>query len=254
MTAIEALFFDQDGVIIDTERDGHRVAFNRAFEEHQLEWHWDVNNYHRLIQVAGGKERIRHYIETQQLRVKTDLGLAEFVAGLHARKTEIFVQMIEAGELATRPGVRRLMLEAKSAGACVAICTTANELSANAVVRNALDGIAIDFVLAGDVVKNKKPDPEIYRTAVERSGLRTEQCVVIEDSHVGVAAAKSAGLSVIATTSTYTVDEDLSHADIQLSCLGDAEGEHAMKLDDVRIPNFDGVLRFEQIDSFFSSD
>lgn len=220
--AIKGFFFDIDGVVVDTERDGHRVAFNLAFNEFGYSFQWDVHTYHSLLQVAGGKERIRHYL--RQSGVTKGMDNAEedaLVRALHKRKTEIFIGLIEDGGLPLRPGVWRVMHEINGLGLILGICTTSNEKAASTIVKRLLSGIKIDFVLAGDIVKRKKPDPEIYLIALEKTKLRAGDCVCVEDSRNGVEAAKFAGLNVLATTNEYTEREDLSSADIIVDGLGE---------------------------------
>jgi len=228
MSEIKAFIFDQDGVIVDTERDGHRVAFNRTFAEFGLDVEWDVDEYHQLLQVGGGKERMTHYLRTRGfgVAVKPDEA-AELIQRLHRRKTDLFIELIESGALPLRPGVRRIMEEAAGLGLTLGICTTSNERAARAISSGLLAGIPIAFVLAGDVVSAKKPDPAIYRLALEKSGLQADLCVVFEDSHIGAIAAKAAGMHVVATTNRYTEHEDLSMADIVVNCLGEADGPRA---------------------------
>ena len=252
MGNIEALFFDQDGVIIDTEKDGHRVAFNRTFEEFGYPIQWDVETYHKLLQISGGKERMRHYLHTEGFgrEVKPEQE-DELIKALHKRKTEIFIQLIESGRLPLRPGVKRLMSEAMAAGLKLGVCTTSNERAARAVAGKVLKDISFDFVLAGDVVSRKKPDPEIYNLALERSGCSAQNCVVIEDSHNGVSAAAAAGIASIATINVYTEKEDLSAAEIVLSCLGDPEGEKARLIRSNKSFDFDGVLTMENVNAYF---
>ena len=223
---IKAFFFDQDGVIIDTERDGHRVAFNRTFAEFGFDVEWDVETYHQLLQIAGGKERMKHYLHDQgfgrEIPAHEEAGLIE---RLHKAKTATFIELIKSGALPLRSGILRIMSEIKKMGLVLGICTTSNEKAANAVAHKVLEKIKLDFVLAGDVVTKKKPDPEIYLLGLKRSGLEPEECICIEDSHIGVAAAKDAGLHVVATTNAYTEGEDLSRADIIVTALGDPDGE-----------------------------
>ena len=225
---IRAFLFDQDGVIVDTERDGHRVAFNRTFAEFGLGVQWGVEEYHQLLQVGGGKERMTHYLNTKGFGVPVPPDQAsELIQRLHRRKTDVFVELIESGALPLRPGVRRIMEEAALLGLTLGICTTSNERAAGAITRTLLAGIPLAFVLAGDVVKAKKPDPAIYQLALEKSGLEAGQCVVFEDSHIGVRAAKAAGMNVVATANLYTQQEDLSIADLGVDCLGDPDGPHS---------------------------
>lgn len=252
MAAIKAIFFDQDGVIIDTEKDGHRVAFNEMFTEFGYDFQWDVDKYHELLQISGGKERMRHYFREEGLF--PDLAEeeeAEFLLKLHKRKTEIFVNLIESGKLPLRTGVKRLMTEAMKSGLIIGVCTTANERSANAIAKGMLHDIKFEFVLAGDIVSKKKPDPEIYLLALERTGLKPEECIVVEDSRNGVLAAKEAGMWIVATTNVYTENEDLRDANIVVTSLGDPEGKKGeLKKGDERL-GFDGVLTVDQLVKYF---
>ena len=252
MSPIKALIFDQDGVIIDTERDGHRVAFNQTFREFGYDFQWDVDEYHELLQVAGGKERMRHYLHTKGFGIEVKPEEEDdLIKRMHKRKTEIFIGLVESGQLPLRPGVRRLMKEAKGAGLVLGICTTSNERAAHAVAYNILKDIEFDFVLAGDVVSKKKPDPEIYNLALERTGLQPDECIVIEDSRNGVLAAQAAGMHIVATTNGYTEKEDLSPADIIVTCLGDPDGVRC-ELKKGDIPDYDGVLYLKQLLDYFS--
>jgi HAD superfamily hydrolase (TIGR01509 family) len=253
MAEIKAVIFDQDGVIIDTERDGHRVAFNETFKEFGFDVEWDVQKYHELLQIAGGKERMKHHLQTEGFGVEVKPeDVDELIKKLHKRKTEIFVQLIESGKLPLRPGVKRFMSETMEKGLILGICTTSNEKAAHAVAYQILKDMNFDFVLAGDVVSNKKPDPEIYLLALKETELQPEQCIVIEDSRNGVLAANAAGMHIVATTNGYTEKEDLSDADIIVTCLGDPDGEKATLKKANRKLDFDGVLHVDQLLEYFS--
>jgi beta-phosphoglucomutase-like phosphatase (HAD superfamily) len=159
---IRGFFFDQDGVIIDTERDGHRVAFNRAFHDLGFDVQWDPETYYRLLEIPGGKERLRHYVQTRGLGTAIAPGdEQQLVEQLHERKTDIFLAMLEDGSLPLRPGVRRFMKEVNTLGLALGVCTTSSERTARAITEKILPDIHFDVVLAGDVVARKKPDPEI---------------------------------------------------------------------------------------------
>lgn len=255
MGALKAIFFDQDGVIIDTEKDGHRVAFNETFKAFGYDFQWDVDRYQKLLQISGGKERMRHYFHEEGLF--TELSKSEeddFIKDLHKKKTEIFISLIEAGKLPLRTGVKRVMMEAMVKGIRLGVCTTANERSANAIAKGMLRDIEFEFVLAGDVVSKKKPDPEIYLLALEKTGLKPQQCLVIEDSRNGILAAKAANLYVVATTNVYTENEDLSDAEIVVTSLGDPDGgKGVLKKGDNSKLEFDGVLHVNQLIAYFSS-
>jgi HAD superfamily hydrolase (TIGR01509 family) len=254
MPPIRAIIFDQDGVIIDTERDGHRIAFNETFKAFGLGFEWSVEEYHQLLQVAGGKERMRHYLHTRSV----DLGMTpqeedDFIKRMHKHKTETFIRLLESGKLPLRPGVKRLMQEINSAGLVLGVCTTSNQRAAHAVTQQMLADIRFDFVLAGDVVSKKKPDPEIYNLALQKTGLAPQECVVIEDSNNGVQAASAAGMHVTATTNYYTEGEDLSLADLVLTNLGDPAGERGVLVAGGELPDYQGVLHLHHIQAYFAS-
>ena len=221
---MRALIFDCDGVLVDTERDGHRVAFNRAFAQMGYEIEWSVDLYGELLKISGGKERMRHYFNQmgwpEGVSDKDDL-----IVDLHKMKTDLFMQIIESGELALRPGIARLVDEViAEGGIALAICSTANERSVNLLVEKLLGPerkAKFGAILAGDVVSKKKPDPEIYNLASERLGLEPDECVVIEDSRNGLLSAKAAGMHCVITSNGYTEKEDFTEADFVVSELGD---------------------------------
>ena len=239
---MKAVLFDLDGVIIDTERHGHRVAFNEAFIKCGYpDIVWDEDLYHKLLQVGGGKERIKHYFQQFYQGNNPPADMESFVAQMHKTKTDIFVDILL--KIPLRPGVRRFMTECKDAGLKIAICTTSNERVAKTVAEKILPDIPFSFIIAGDMVKHKKPDPEIYLTALEAFGITAEDALVIEDSHIGVQAGKSAGCTVLATYNGYTESEDLSPADFIVSCLGDPDGEKAHVRKEAFPIGADGVIR-----------
>jgi len=226
---LKAIIFDCDGVLVDTERDVHRVAFNRAFAAEGIDAEWSVELYGELLLVAGGKERMTHYFEQHGWPEHSYGSNEELIAELHKKKTSIGAEMIAKGEASLRPGIARIVDEAIAAGVTLGVCTTSNAKFIDAV----LDLLGPErkakfaFVHAGDVVKKKKPNPEIYELAkqslgVGQDGPAAEECIVIEDSRNGLLAATGAGLPTLVTTSTYTMDEDFREAAKVVPELGDA--------------------------------
>jgi HAD superfamily hydrolase (TIGR01509 family) len=252
MGKIKAVFFDQDGVIIDTEKDGHRVSFNMTFKEFGFTDEWSVDYYHDLLQIAGGKERMKHHLQTRGFsKPVPPQEVDELIKAMHKRKTALFVDLIETGKLPLRPGIHRFMKEAMEAGLKVGVCTTSNEQAAKAITEKILSDVKFDIVLAGDVVRNKKPDPEIYNLALSRTGLKPDEVMVVEDSKNGVIAAKAAHTNVIVTTNSYTEKEDVGSGDIIVTCLGDPDGEKGRLTKAGASLKFDGVLHIKDLLSYF---
>lgn len=230
----KALIFDVDGTLADTERDGHRVAFNAAFAEAGLDWQWSEPLYGELLRVTGGKERIARYIDSHCAGFSPPDGqaLSDFIAGLHQAKTRHYVAMLGKGDVPLRNGVLRLLREARAAGVRLAIATTTTPENVTALLDNAgLDNAGepglrdwFEVIAAGDMVPRKKPAPDIFKLALEQLGLTAADCAVIEDSDNGAKAALAAGLNtLIVTLSHYTRDQDFGQAALVVDELGEPQ-------------------------------
>ncbi len=227
MSKLEALLWDVDGTLADTERDGHRVAFNSAFSQAGLDWHWDVALYGELLKVTGGKERIRYYLERFNTDWDRPADLDSFIAELHRQKSAFFVSLMADGRIPPRSGVIRLVKEAADAGLRLAIATTTTPANVDALLGRyfgSAEKHPFEVIAAGDVVPAKKPAPDIYLWALEKMDLQPEACVAIEDSHNGLMAAMSAGIrTVVITVNRYTANEDFTGASLIVDQLGDRE-------------------------------
>ncbi|XP_027123849.2 CBBY-like protein isoform X2 [Coffea arabica] len=226
----KALMFDCDGVLVDTEKDGHRISFNDTFAEKELGVTWDVDLYGELLKIGGGKERMTAYFNKvgwPEKAPKSEEERKDFIASLHKRKTELFMALIEKKLLPLRPGVAKLIDQALDNGVKVAVCSTSNEKAVTAIVSFLLGPKRAEQIqiYAGDVVPRKKPDPAIYLLASSTLGVDPSSCVVIEDSAIGLAAAKAAGMKCIVTKSGYTAEEDFLNADAVFDCIGDPPEE-----------------------------
>jgi HAD superfamily hydrolase (TIGR01509 family) len=215
MNKLHALIFDVDGTLADTERDGHRLAFNTAFAEHGLDWHWDEALYGELLAVTGGKERIRFYAERHAPEMLARADFPELVRRLHLAKTAHYVRIVDQGGLPLRPGVAHLIAEARAAGVRLAIATTTSPENVTTLLRASLAAAATDWfevIGAGDVVPHKKPAPDIYRWVLERLGLPATACLAIEDSENGLQSSLAAGIPTVVTISEYTAGHDFRGA------------------------------------------
>jgi len=221
---LKCLLWDVDGTLADTERDGHRVAFNRAFEEAGLERRWDVPTYGELLAVTGGKERIR--FDAVQRGIKPPP--AEDIARLHASKTRHYRQLIASGAIPLRSGVRRLLEEAYAAGITLGVATTTTPAALNALIEHSLGREwfgRFSVLAAGDVVPAKKPAPNIYLHAMRELGVSASVCLALEDSGNGWQAAHAAGLRCVVTVNDYTHRHDFSGADLVVSGFGEPDAE-----------------------------
>ncbi|MCF8178661.1 MAG: HAD-IA family hydrolase [Sulfuritalea sp.] len=215
---LEALIFDVDGTLADTERDGHRPAFNAAFAEAGLDWHWDEALYGELLEVTGGKERIRFFCERHAPEFLHQADSEGRIKALHAAKTRHYVALCAQG-IRLRPGVERLLRDAHTAGLRLAIATTTTPENVSALLAPDLLSL-FEKVGAGDTVPNKKPAPDIYEWVLAQLALPATACLAIEDSANGLKASRAAGLATVITRTAYTDDHDFSGAVALLPDLG----------------------------------
>jgi len=224
MSELTCLLWDVDGTLADTECDGHRVAFNMAFEQAGLKRCWDEATYGELLKVTGGKERIRFDIERGAM---PEMGDAD-IAKLHASKTTLYQQLIAEGAIPLRIGVRRLLEVAYAAGVTLGVATTTTPAALDALIEHSLGSEWFDrfaVLAAGDIVPAKKPAPDIYLYAMDQLGVAAEQTMALEDSGNGWKAAQAAGLQCVVTVNGYTHNQDFTDADLVVSGFGEPEGD-----------------------------
>jgi HAD superfamily hydrolase (TIGR01509 family) len=221
--SLEAIIFDVDGTLAETE-EVHRAAFNQAFAQAGLSWHWDQQLYGRLLKVTGGKERIRHYLDSHAIGA---LGAdpASAIAALHAAKTARYAELVDRGAMQLRPGFKALLQDARRDGIRLAIATTTSMPNVTALLRAALGDQArgyFEIIAAGDTVAHKKPAPDIYLSALTQLRLPASACLAVEDSQHGLRAALAAGIATLVVSSSYTRGDDFRGAALVVASLEDA--------------------------------
>jgi HAD superfamily hydrolase (TIGR01509 family) len=224
--AIKAIIFDVDGTLADTE-DGHRKSFNKAFAENGLDWNWDVALYDKLLKVAGGKERIKFYVENYAAGFAKPEDFDEYVKHLHKVKTAHYTAMLREGNIPLRPGIRQLIHDAREAGITLAIATTTTPENVSALLEVGLGKDWASYFAAngcGDIVQHKKPAPDIYFWVLDKLKLPPSDCIALEDSYNGLRSALAAGIKTYVTTNPYTHRQDFADAAGVFDDLNDSKG------------------------------
>lgn len=219
--ALRAIIFDVDGTLAETE-ELHRRAFNQAFAEAGENWCWSPDDYTALLTTTGGRERIARFMRESGLTPRP-----RAIAALHARKNRIYADLVESGAVSPRPGVSELIDEARRHGIALAIATTTSRTNLTSLLAHAFARDAIGWfasIVCGEDVAGKKPDPEVYARTLAALGMPAADCVAIEDSANGLAAARACGIATIVTPSSYTRAERFPGAALVRAGLADADG------------------------------
>ena len=230
MGKLKALIFDVDGTLANTE-EAHRQAFNYSFKQAGFIWNCDVELYTQLLKVTGGKERIRHYVETV---LKQEIA-QDTVVALHLAKNKRYQEMVTDNLLPLRPGIKRLIDQARANKLTLAIATTTSPGNVNNLVTASFGPEALEWfaiIADGELIPTKKPEPDVYQYVLEKLNLTADECIAFEDSYNGVQAATRINIPTLVTLNNYTNHDDFTGAMVVLDSLGDENTEcHVIKSD-----------------------
>ena len=211
--SFSALIFDVDGTLAETE-ELHRKAFNDVFKNNGLKWHWDKSLYAKLLRIAGGKERIQFY-QTHFPQQNGSLSYND-VAMIHKKKTEMYASLVEKGSLTLRPGISSIITAALEQKICLAVATSTSYSNLVSLTKSCFDKKPEEIftsIATGNLVKQKKPAPDLYNLVLKETSLNSKECLAIEDSRIGLMAAKGANIPTLVSPSIYHIDENFSEAD-----------------------------------------
>lgn len=234
MGRLSAIIFDMDGTLADTE-EIHRQAFNAAFEEFNIPCNWSQEEYKSLLSISGGRERIKQYLKEHMLVPDQHEGIsgAALAADIHTRKSEIYRQKLQHDRIELRPGVKRLLIEAREKNIRLAIATSSSRSNVETLLSTALGAEALDLfevIVTCDIVDTKKPSPAVYDYVLVALGLSPENCIAIEDTHNGNQAALGAGIATVITTHMFTTDDYFDGASLVVDQLGEPDSPMSVLL------------------------
>lgn len=214
---LKAMIWDVDGTLVDSE-ELHRHSFNKAFEELGFDWRWDLPTYTRLLEVTGGKERMRHYARMSGI---DEVTLPVSIEDAHAKKTLFYREGVCAGALPLRAGVESVLRDALEKGIRLAIATTTTLDNVEALFESStLNRRDWEIIVAGDQVRRKKPAPDVYLEALKRLELKSWECLAVEDSENGLKSASKAAVPTVITPNAYTCHQRFDEAIALIDNLG----------------------------------
>ena len=222
---LKGIIFDVDGTIADTE-EVHRKAFNHTFNEFNLNWHWSENDYRKILLISGGKERFRKFLHEDEILKSKIEDPEHFIHELHKHKSEHYRSILKSDNVPLRPGVVRLIHEARDKGIQLGVATSSSMSNLTTLFNNALNiepNELFNSIVTSDTVQDKKPSPAVYQCVLAGLGLEADTCVAIEDTQNGNLSALAAGLQTIITTHAYTIDNDFTGASIVADHLGEPD-------------------------------
>ena len=218
MTYLKGVYWDLDGTIANTELEAHLPAFNLAFNDFGLSWHWDTNKYLQLLKINGGKNRIAYYSKINQDGFSNDL-----IIKIHERKQLHYLEIIKKNCVKLKVGVFRLIKELHRYNIRQFIVTSSSRKQVDLLVENLFNGFnPFEFIISSEDVDLKKPNPLPYLKAIKLSGIKKNNSIVFEDSNPGLKSSLAANLPTIFVPSNIPI---VLEENIKLDCILDNLGD-----------------------------
>lgn len=197
MANFAAVLFDMDGSLVDTEPMWHAAEID-VMAGHGTQWTLADQRY----AIGGPMSRVGQYM-VDRLTAQGVTGIS--AEGILAELLAAFERHLDAGEIAVYDGADALLAQATAAGLPLALVSNSTRRLMDKVLA-ANPGLTFEVTIAGDEVPLAKPHPDPYWTAAHRLGVPIEECLIVEDSPTGVAAARDSGACVVAVAHLGQLD------------------------------------------------
>mgnify|MGYP001204631976 FL=1 len=182
MPYLQAVYWDLDGTIANTELEAHLPAFNNSFKDLSLDWYWDKKTYLDLLKINGGRNRISFFAKQKSVDISED-----FVIQIHKKKQEHYLNLVNSGVVSLKTGVNRLIKELSFKKVRQFIVTSSSRNQVELLVSKLFnDKNLFEFFITSDDVKSLKPHPMPFLKAIELSGIKIRNSIVFEDSKPGL--------------------------------------------------------------------
>jgi len=246
MAYLEAVYWDLDGTIANTELEAHLPAFNKSFKDLSLDWYWDKETYLDLLKINGGRNRISFFAKQKSVDINDD-----FVIQIHKKKQEHYLNLVNSGVVSLKTGVKRLINELSFKKVRQFIVTSSSRNQVDLLVSKLFDKNLFEFFVTSDDVESLKPNPIPYLKAIKLSGIKISNSIVFEDSNPGLISAFSANLPTICVKSNLPT---IYHKDIPLKCLVDTIGDLNQSTNIIKGPQLNrDYLDYEYLNDFINN-
>ena len=209
----KALLFGSIGTLVETS-EIQRKSFNEAFKKKGLDWYWTKKEYIKLLNKSGGRDRIAEYAKKKDIKVNA--------GQLRNLKTKLFNNYLKKNHLKLRPGVKNIINFCNKEKIKLAFATSTSKNNINSILfslRKSISQKNFNFIGNSKLVKNLKPNPDIYLLALKKLKLKSTECLAIEDSQESLNSAVNAKIKCIIFPGKFHLNKKFKNAYKKLSKL-----------------------------------